>query len=223
MAIAGKKIFHNFSKRLEPVFRIIGLLTVVSVLFIFIIAPFAARWLLVDDKPIKSDAIVSLAGNFTRSFYAADLYNQGFATKVFLSRPVRDQASQELDKLGIKLSSREEISLKVLTQKGVPKTNIIIFGSALVSTLEEAETLRATIKPLPKRLLIVTSPTHTRRAKIIFSNYFPETEIRVLATPYEAFPENWWRHRNVAISVVLEPIKLLYYYFGGGFRSTDKG
>lgn len=40
-------------------------------------------WILAEkDTPKPADAIVILAGELTRSFYAADLYIQGYAPKI---------------------------------------------------------------------------------------------------------------------------------------------
>ena len=206
---------------IDTFLRIIGLLTLLGFIVVVSGAYFAASWLLVNDKPVEADAIVSLAGKYSRALHAADLYDRGYAKHIYLCRPVRDQASKHLQTIGIELPIEEDINVEILTQKGVLGKDITLYGHSLVSTLDEAETLYKTIKPTPKRLLIVTSPTHTRRAKIIFANVFKETEILAIATPYENFPQKWWQDRNSASNVLLEAAKTLYYRLGGAFRSTD--
>ena len=212
---------NKFQRRLDNFLRFTGLATIFGFIFIVIGGYYAANWLLVNETPVEADAIVVLAGQFSRPFHGADLYKKGFAKKIYLSRPVKSKNRQHLEPLGIELPVEEEINVQILTKKGVDKNAITLYGNGLVSTLDEAETLYKTITPAPKRLLVVTSPTHTRRAKIIFADVFKETEILAIATPYEDFPKKWWTDRNTAVSVVLEAAKTLYYRLGGGFRAQN--
>ena len=51
---------------------------------------FAATWLLQSDPVERADAIIVLAGDMRRSLHAADLFRQGYAPQVLVSRPARD-------------------------------------------------------------------------------------------------------------------------------------
>jgi len=212
---------NKFRQRLDSFLRITGLVSILGFILLVVGGYFAANWLLVNDTPVEADAIVVLAGKYSRPFHAADLYKQGYAKQIYLSRPVQDKIRKHLQPLGITLPLEEDINIEILTGMGVKRNNITLYGRGLVSTIDEAETLHKTITPTPKRLLVVTSPTHTRRAKIIFEDVFEETEILAIATPYEDFPKKWWQDRNTAVSVVLEAAKTLYYRLGGGFRASS--
>jgi len=56
---------------------------------------------------------------------------------------------------------------------------------------------------------------------MIFNDVFPQAKICVVPDPYEKISGKWWTNRNVAIKVVLETVKSLFFKLGGAFRSTD--
>jgi uncharacterized SAM-binding protein YcdF (DUF218 family) len=74
------------------------------------------------------------------------------------------------------------------------------------------------------RLILVTSPAHTRRARIIFEDALRDSGsvLQVVGTPYEHFDQYWWRDQGSARIVVLELSKLVYYFAGGRFASTGE-
>jgi uncharacterized SAM-binding protein YcdF (DUF218 family) len=126
-----------------------------------------------------------------------------------------------VEKLGIHIPRNEERYKEILLLKRVPEDAINFFSQGHVSTVEEAESLKKVLGDKPVKLLVVTSPYHTRRAKAIFKNVLPNAEIRAVATPYEHFDTQWWTDKDSAIAVVLETVQTLYYHLGGAFRSTD--
>jgi len=65
----------------------------------------------------------------------------------------------------------------------------------------------------------VTSRWHARRARLIFRSELKDSEVRVVATPYEEFTREWWARRQMADVAVLETAKLLFYLAGGRFLS----
>ena len=179
----------------------------------------ASRWLVLDEPPSKADFIVLLAGDLSRPLYGADLYRQGHATRIAVSRPAPPPQTENLRKLGMQLPRQDEQYREVLRRKGVPGNAISVFGDGNLSTVQEAETLREFLGDRPLRLLVVTSPYHTRRVKIVFTRLLPQADIRILASPYETFPQRWWTDQGAAVSTLLETAKLLYYYLGGAFRA----
>lgn len=197
----------------------IGLLSLLVLLFGAISLYFAGRWLMLDEPPEKADFIVLLGGDLSRPLYGADLYRQGYANRIAVSRPAPPPQAENLRGLGIHLPRQDEQYREVLRRKGVPASAIDVFGAANLSTAQEAETLHAFLGDKPVRLLIVTSPSHTRRVKIVFTRQLPQAHIRVLASPYEEFPAHWWTNQSAAINVLLETAKLAYYYLGGAFRT----
>jgi uncharacterized SAM-binding protein YcdF (DUF218 family) len=182
---------------------------------------FAGEWLVLSEQPAKSDAIVLLSGGMARPLYGADLYQSGYAPAVYVSRPKVDEQVLHVERIGIRIPRNEERYKEILLRKGVPEEAIRFYSQGHVSTVEEAESLRKTLGNKPIKLLVVTSPYHTRRAKAIFRNVLPNAQLRVVATPYESFDSKWWTDKNSAIAVVLETVQTLYYHLGGAFRSTD--
>jgi uncharacterized SAM-binding protein YcdF (DUF218 family) len=174
------------------------------------------------DPPERSDFLVVLAGGLDRSIYAADLFRDGLAPKVLVSRPAIEQVARELGALKIKLPREENLHQKILVGKGVPLQAIEFFGEGSLSTVEEARGLDRRFTP-PARLLVVTSPSHVLRARFALSAALRDRGIivQVFPTPYEPLRTRWWQSQESARSVILEIAKLAYYFLGGRFFSQD--
>ncbi len=186
----------------------------------------AASWLVNQDQPEKSDAIAILAGDPARAFYAADLYARGFAGRIYISRPIRLPSHRLLDEFGVPFPRYEEIDRQILIKKGVPDKDISICPNAAASTVDEANAVAKLLEGRKARLLLVTSPYHVRRTRMVFSDLLANAGFRIVATPYEAFPVQWWKNQDAARNVVLELTKILFYRAGGRFyaeRSASSG
>ncbi len=183
---------------------------------------FAGSWLRLQEKPRNADAIVVLAGSYERSMYAADLYHKRYAQKVYISVPARDAGNLQIEALGIALPQEIDIHRQILLKKGVPAANILTFGHGSVSTAEEATVLKAAFNTPGQQLLVVTSPYHALRAKLILEKAFDGSDVGIIvvATPYEEYREDWWHSQDSARKTVLELAKLVYYYAGGRFVSA---
>jgi uncharacterized SAM-binding protein YcdF (DUF218 family) len=181
----------------------------------------AARWLNNPDVAARSDAIVVLAGTYQRAMHGANLYRQGFAPLVYVSVPVPDPAARDLAALGIRLPPKEEVYEQTLRAMGVPVAAIKRLGAGAISTFDEAAAA-GKVFARGERLLIVTSPFHVRRSRLIFSDALERQGIAVavVATPQEPFPERWWTSQDAAREVLLEWSKILYYLLGGRFRAA---
>jgi uncharacterized SAM-binding protein YcdF (DUF218 family) len=179
----------------------------------------AGLWLQSADPPVPSDAMVVLGGNFSRPAYAAELFQMGMAKKVFVGRAYRKKGERILDQYLIAYPREEEIYKAVLRKKGVPAEAVEYYGDELLSTVQEAETLASQLGPGPGKLLVVTSPYHVRRARMVFTDYFPGWDVRVVATPLDPMPTAWWTEQESARQVILEIPKTLFYLVGGRFRS----
>ena len=185
----------------------------------------AGRWLSAADTPQPADAIVVLAGAFERTFYAADLYAAGHAPRIYLSTPARERVHRMLDDLGVLIPTEQEISLRVLERKGVPTARIQVFPIASLSTVEEAQAVKRLLAGRRATILIVTSPYHLRRVRMVYADMLAGSEItpRFVATPYEPFPTDWWHDQSSARQVVLELAKILFYLAGGRFHAANPG
>lgn len=177
-------------------FKFLFLLCLVCFLFLIYlvrhpILRFAGRFWVVDDGPAYSDAIIMLSDdnyNGDRAARAAELFKAGWAPRVVASgRFLRPYAS---------IAELEEHDLK---SDGVPQDAIIRFEHHAANTKEEAEALRQLILQRGwKRILLVTSNYHTRRARYICARTFPAgTVLRVVsARDSEYDPDHWWETRQ---------------------------
>lgn len=183
---------------------------------------YAGRWLLLPQHPVAADAIIVLAGPFERSIYAADLYHQRYASKIYLSVAAPDAGALKVEALGIPLPRDFDVHRQVLIRKGVPPGDILSFGRGSLSTAEEAEVLRQLFGQARVGLLVVTSPYHARRAKLTLERAFAGSgvNVTVVATPYEEFRVDWWRSQDAARNVLLELAKIAYYLVGGRFSAA---
>jgi uncharacterized SAM-binding protein YcdF (DUF218 family) len=86
---------------------------------------------------------------------------------VWLSRPY--SPAGELENLGIHLIGEEEYNREVLLHEGVPETAIRILPDIVIDTEQEVvEADREMQREGKTRIIIVTSPEHTRRVRALW-------------------------------------------------------
>lgn len=191
-------------------FLAIGVAAVAGTIFV------PAPWLSSADEPLPSSAIVVLGGDPSRALGAADLYRRGLAPRVLVSATAQSARDKRLALAGIAPPGDDELARQVLLARGVPEGAIAIYGHDLRSTLDEARALRAMFGD-SGTLLVVTSPLHVRRARIVLQTELPGERFRVIGNSYDPVPEKWWRDRDSARDVLLEVAKLAYFLIGGRF------
>lgn len=144
----------------------------------------------VDEGPVAADAIVILGDdNYSgdRATRAAELLKAGWAPRVVASgRYLRPYAS---------IAELEEHDL---TDRGVPASAIVRLAHRAENTRDEAAEIDKLIVARGwKRIIVVTSNFHARRARYICERTFPQgTVLRVVGARDSDFdPDNWWRTR----------------------------
>ncbi len=154
------------------------------------ISRFVAESWIIEDSLEKADALMVLSGdNFygDRATRAAELFREGKAPVVVASgRRLRPNAGVA------------ELTEHDLVERGVPKEKILRFAHDADSTREEAEALAKLARTKKwRKVIVVTSNYHTRRARYIFRRVFPpDTETRVASARDGEFdPERWWEKR----------------------------
>ena len=152
---------------------------------------FAGDFWIVDQTPQVSDVIVILSDDnyeADRATRAAQLFRSGMAPRILASgRLLRPYA-------GI-----EELMQRDLKGLGVPANAIVPVTHRGTNTREEAMADAQAIAAHGwKKVLLVTSNYHTRRADYIFERTLPAgTELRVISAPDSEYdPNGWWRTRN---------------------------
>ena len=177
-------------------FRLLGLLVFFAFLaFLYVLRHplmrLAGEFWMVNDPAVQSDAIIVLGDdNYAgdRAFHAAELYRTGTAPIIVASgRMLRASA-------GI-----AEIMQHDLESFGIPTPAIVKFSHRAGNTREEAEALSALIESRGwKRILVVTSDYHARRARFIFERVLPSNvAVRVSGAHDSEFdPSRWWETRK---------------------------
>lgn len=205
---------------LGALLRLWGLLCLLGLLLGGGLLATAGLWLPAEDEAKPADAIVVLAGDVRRSVHGADLYLQGLAPAVYLGRPFYDPP-EPLCSLGLPCPRQEDEMQTVLSIKGVPPGAVHVYGDELLSTVEEAEALARALPAEARTILVVTSPSHSRRAKVVLARQLPGRELVMSPSPHERFERQWWTHQGSAKAVVLELAKFAQYYLGQPFRTRQ--
>lgn len=206
--------------RLRPaVRRALLALLVLVVLTIAWFLEYGGRYLQHEDPLQKSDAIFVLAGTRAdRALEAIDLYKEGYAPIVVLSPGIVENGENVLRQRGIRFPREDEIQRDALVQSGIPAAAVLAVGGYVDNTAQEANLLRAIAQARGwRRVIIVTSKYHTRRAAFAFRRGLEGTgaEVVMRASRYDSSdPARWWRHRSDLRFAVSEWQKLLAYYLG---------
>lgn len=209
---------------LRSALQAIGLLTVLGAVAAVVAFFWLASLLQVEERIERADYILPLAGDWHRQVRAAELYSDGIAPKVLFSRdrkPPLTRVQAIVANMGYPPLDPWQFPPKLLAHLGVPPQAIEPFGNGHVSTVEEAEALRRHLDGRRVKIVLVTSPYHSRRALMVFQNTMPEMEWLSATTPEDTLPARWWTDRQAAIHAVLESAKLLHYWLGGAFRASE--
>ncbi len=177
----------------------------------------AARFLAVADPiPARADAIVVMAGSIgDRTLEAARLYEDGVAPRVLVTRERPSRATTTLAARGVRLPEGAAITRDALTGLGVPAAAITVIRRRATSTRTEARAIaRYACSHGLRSLVVVTSPSHTRRARLILRQTLgPSVALSVRPTRAVPYPAHrWWRVHELAKQVLREYEKLAHYW-----------
>lgn len=178
------------------------------------LAPFtleaAGRFLVVSDPIAPADALYVFPGEVPRRAQcAAQLVQGGLAPRVVVSG---ERINPVLAAIGVPLTDAE-VNARLLREQGLAPESIVVLNAG-TSTQEDAQALRTWTAAGQgvRRVVAVTSPTHSRRAKRTLRRVFRGTDVdvRVVPCPATLAPE-WWRREDTLVQVTDEYLKLLYY------------
>jgi uncharacterized SAM-binding protein YcdF (DUF218 family) len=172
-----------------------------------------------EDRLERADAIAVLAGDApSRAARAAGLFREGWAPAVIISRPETTSGVRALVALGVRPLDLQGESRMVLEKLGVPASRIVALSEPAKITEAELAGLHAFARERGyRRVILVTSPQHTRRVKIIWGRQTREDRLEglVVSAPAEDFSlDGWWRKRRVAEAVVHEYLGIAALYLG---------
>jgi uncharacterized SAM-binding protein YcdF (DUF218 family) len=201
-------------RRLPRVLLLLGIVVYLLWAFQSIWMPPIGGFLIVSDPLQQADAVMPLASGTRRLQHAAHLIDTHHARWFVLSNAFTDDAPD--------LTSVQRRNQAI--EAGVRGGQIMITPNRVTSTYEEAMELRMLATENQwERVIVVTDPFHTRRARLVFRDVFANTEIGVIIRPveqhwYEA--DSWWEHGHDVLATALEYIKLVSYILG--YRSTGE-
>jgi hypothetical protein len=160
---------------------------------------------LVVNNPQHADLIVALAGETDRRpARAFQLLQDGYAPRVLLDVPANG-----------KIYDQQMIDIARAYTNTLPEhQRIAICPIVGLSTKAETQDVAHCVAagPPSKRILIVTSDYHTRRALSTFKHELPGLEFSVAsATDAAKFGGSWWKHRQWAKINLDEWLKLMWW------------
>lgn len=158
----------------------------------------ALAWILIRaEAPRRADAIFVLGGDQygERILHAAALARQGYAPKVYVSGPS-----------GIFDHYESDLSIEFARRRGYTDVTFVALENDCKSTRDEAERYLPEFRRLGiRRILVVTSNFHTRRAGRIFRAVAQEPEIHMMAAAAREFrPDDWWLRRQDQKNLFME-------------------
>lgn len=169
--------------------------------------PLIARFLIINQAPEKSDIIIIPSGtdDGARIRYGVNLYKKGFAPQILLSGSSYLWEETKIDLMKV-----------YAMQLGVPESAILVdheSGSTVGNAMTAKEIV---IKNGYRSVLIVTSPTHSRRISMVFRKKFPK-EVRVIVSsaPSKFLVNQWWEFPAMRREVFYEYFVFLYYSLFG--------
>jgi uncharacterized SAM-binding protein YcdF (DUF218 family) len=140
---------------------------------------------LVDSQPPqRADLILVLGGDFwgPRVLVGAELARLRYAPIALISGPpYRDRPEGEL-------------AVEFLVRKGYPRELFQVFGHHAGSTIDEANALRSELaRRHVRRVLLVTSAHHSRRATIVLTLLCPGVRFISIPAPDPHYHiDQWW-------------------------------
>jgi uncharacterized SAM-binding protein YcdF (DUF218 family) len=180
-----------------------------------------AWWLaerLIVQRPFeKADAIVVLGGSATyieRTRKAAELFKAGVSERLILTNDGLQSGWSQTDQQNLYFIERAR---RELVGQGVPPENIEELPQIVSGTKDEALLIgQESQKRGWRRVLIVTSAYHSRRALWLFELYANtgDTEFGVISPPpgeQTPLPLNWWLLPKGWNMVAGEYLKSAYY------------
>ncbi|MEY2412851.1 MAG: hypothetical protein QOD84_1457 [Acidobacteriaceae bacterium] len=184
--------------------RKIALISLFVIGFTLIVLLATSGGFLVIDKPQPADVIVVLAGETQRRpLRGMQLLDQNLAPRLLLDVPAEAE-----------VYGRRETELAQEYEDRFPNSSSIgicpVFG---LSTKAEVNDVKNCLRgSAAKRVLLVTSDFHTRRALDIFAREAPAFNFSVAATFDDRhFSPRWWRNRQWAKTNLDEWLRLVWW------------
>ena len=199
-------------------FRWLALALLVAAALAWWAALSLGRVLYHEDPLQRADAIFVLAGSWLeRVAEGGDLYLEGHAPLVVLSRELPDTGEQALRARGIDVPSATDVHVRALTAMGVPRDAIHVIEPQLATATEAASLRSLAAERRWRTVIVVTQKLHTARARLVFTRRLGDLGVQIImrASRYDQTDvDRWWDHRVSFRFVLFEGQKMLAYWLG---------
>lgn len=166
----------------------------------------AGRALVENDGPQKAQAIVVLGGDDygCRIIKAAQLATEGYAPFVIVSGP------------RMLLGHESDMTIQYAEQKGHPASLFHPLPNDTHSTRSETLFIGKYLREHGiRKILLVTSNYHTRRAAHLMRSQNPGLQVAVIPAPDPYFtPDGWWKTREGQKTFLIEWLKTAATWLG---------
>ncbi|MBN1625853.1 MAG: YdcF family protein [Deltaproteobacteria bacterium] len=220
-------------KRKSRYIAALSIICIVILLYVFSggILASLGNFLVVDEKPVHSDAVVVLNTGVEyhpRLEEAASLYRKGFAEKIVINGNRKTDALRELERRGLKhCCPWYEERFRILELLGVRRSDIIAISvEDAYDTISEAQAVGGElIKAGIDSIIIATSKSHTGRALSIWKNLFAgRFKLKVVAAQKDPYsPRGWWKDGRQIRWVMSEYGAWLYYFWKSRINGLKDG
>lgn len=199
--------------------------TIFIAMLIALLFPRLGHWLVAEDDLVESDIIIVLMGSVPdRILEAVDLYQDGLADQIAMVNSHMVGYDILLGR-GVEIPGNAQLSKSAANSLGIQDEDILILDGDAKSTQDESLVVKEYLryKEDIDSLILVTSKSHSGRAKKIFTKALEalERDILVISSPskYDSFDaEHWWKDREDAKKVIIEYLKLFNFYVREQFQ-----
>jgi uncharacterized SAM-binding protein YcdF (DUF218 family) len=177
----------------------------ITTLLFLLTMRFLPQLLVVDNQPANADALVVLGGDKDGSRLRAALKMQdaGLATHLLLT-----SGNQQI---------WEYIAKKICGDCVLEGRGAVIIEGATDTHTDAQFTLQYCRTNNFRKILVVTSPYHTRRAQLVFDDIFDDSDITPLVVSSGDYSKlvspsgRWWSDQGTVETIWLEFGKILFW------------
>jgi len=176
------------------------------------------HWLVLADSLKQSEAVVVLSGHLPfRAMEAAAIYNAGWAREVWITRAFLPAEEAAMARLGIEFVPEAIYNRQIVERLGVPHEAIRLLDKRVSNTAEEVHLIVEELERVNgKKVILVTSKSHTRRVRAIWRVLGGEVSEAIVRysedDPFD--PARWWRNTRDALAVSREVFGMMNVWAG---------
>ncbi len=207
-----KNFITEYKKIKNKIFKYTSIF--LAIYFIIFVSPlpyYLGQKLIINDSPMKSDAIIGLSGYGQQSYInnsyqqrALDVfyyYNNDLGKKIILSG--RKQLVEEFD-----------LMKALLMTMGIPKNDIIVLNKPSSSTFEDIKNLNELMdKNNIKSANIITGSYHQKRLRMILSRVINNKEFHIVPETNINKDKIWFFEFSKLKVIIYETMSIVYNFF----------